>query len=541
MNDYLVSIGENLENEFRNTNACPQNYYVRDPLPNEYVITKEDVIASLKEIDSSKGSGIDFIPTFIIKDAFNSIPLVIAHLMNQSLKTAIFPDKWALASVTPIPKAGDSSNVSNWRPISILPLPGKLLEKICTRLLIMELNANSILSPFQFGFRAGLPTSHAIFHYVKNIIDGINNKKITASIYLDFARAFDSVNYLILLDKLRDMGMSDTLRNWIKGYLANRQICTKFNGFVSPAKKLRCGVPQGSVIGPILFLCYINDIVEIAHRNEIQISLYADDAVIYFTSDSQPLIEVKLQTALNEISLWCRSNHIKLNVKKTKLCCYGTRHNLGNYKIQCNLNDSLLPISKQYTYLGIILDDTMTLESNFNATFKKFSYKIFQFSKICKYLPTDARVLVYKQAILPLVEYVCYLMYLNRKHDIDKLQKLQNRALRLCYNIGDPRTISVHNLHVQANLSTLDQRREKQLLGLMYDISRKREFLRPILMNTRQAEKITLDYEISRCGIYAHSPYVIGCGLWNNLDASIQKAEQRSIYKTKIKDLYRTH
>ena len=167
-------------------------------------------------------------------------------------------------------------------------------------------------------------------------------------------------------------------------------------------------------------------------------------------------------------------------MKKTRLCCYGTRDNQENLKITCKLNDSQLPLSKQYTYLGVILDETLNLESNFNAIFKKFSYRLFQFSKIRKYLPVTTPVLVYKQTVLPLVEYVCYLMYLNRKHDIDKLQKLQNRALRLCYKINDPRLISVPDLHQQAHLLTLDQRREKQLLLLMYVVSRKVEFVKPI-------------------------------------------------------------
>ena len=149
--------------------------------------------------------------------------------------------------------------------------------------------------------------------------------------------------------KLLDMGISETLRNWIKGYLFNRQVCTKLIGFISTSKKLSCGVPQGSVIGPVLFLCYINDIVEMAHKNELCISLYADDAVIYFTSDNEQLIQLQLQFALDDVSRWCKCNHIKLNVKKTKLCCYGTRHNLGNFKICCKLGDSLLPMSKQYT------------------------------------------------------------------------------------------------------------------------------------------------------------------------------------------------
>ena len=128
-------------------------------------------------------------------------------------------------------------------------------------------------------------------------------------------------------------------------------------------------------------------------------------------------------------AVWCTQNHIKLNINKTKLCCYGSRHNLKNCRIQCKLHDTPLSTNKQYTYLGVLLDETLNLESNFNSIFKKFSYKLFQFSKIRKYLPVDMRVLVYNQAILPLVEYVSYLLCLNRKHDIDKLQKLQNKGL----------------------------------------------------------------------------------------------------------------
>ena len=192
----------------------------------------------------------------------------------------------------------------------------------------------------------------------------------------------------------------------------------------------------------------------------------------------------------------------------------------------------------QYTYLGVTLDETLNLESNFNAILKKFSYKLFQFSKVRKYLPINVRLQVYKQAVLPLVEYVSFLLFLNRKHDIDKLQKLQNRALRLCFDIIDPRTISVIELHQRANLLTLSQRREKQLLGIMYDISRKEEFVKSNLVCTRQAAKIVLISEVAQYSIYVRSPYIVGSSLWNNLDANVQKIENKNEYKLRIKDLY---
>ena len=207
--------------------------------------------------------------------------------------------------------------------------------------------------------------------------------------------------------------------------------------------------------------------------------------------------------------------------------------------IKLTLNNTILTLGNQYTYLGVVLDETFNLESNFNNIFKKFSYKLFQFSKIRKYLPVNARVLVYKQAILPLVEYVSYLMFLNRKHDVDKLQKLQNKALRLCNNVIDPRTVSVNALHMQANLLTLLQRRELQLLCLMYDVSKTSiNLVRETLVHTRQADKIILATDIVRYSVYAHSPYVIGCSLWNKLDADIQKIELKPAYKARLRTLY---
>ena len=432
MNDYLTGLGITLSKQFEKNSInhdCPDyNSYDRVPLVHEYTILEDDIIKIIHDIETSKGSGIDFLPTFILKDAFKSIITQTTYMMNQSLHTGIFPDVWAIASVTPIPKTGNLSSVKNWRPISILPLPGKILEKICTRLLLGELDENAILSNEQYGFRAGLSTSHAIHHYVKYIIDGLNDKQITASVYLDFARAFDSVNYDILLLKLRDMGISDMLIKWISGYLCNRQMYTKFNNYTSSIKRLVCGVPQGSVVGPILFLCYVNDIVNVGFDASVRITLYADDTVIYCCSDNIPDLQLKIQQTLYKVSTWCTNNHINLNVEKTKPCLYGSRHQLTNCRLSFHLNDTPIHPCTQYKYLGVILDSTMTLNANINYIFKKFSYKVFQFTKIRHYLDIKTRVLVYKQTIMPLAEYAGFLLNLNRKHDIEKLQKLQNRA-----------------------------------------------------------------------------------------------------------------
>ena len=356
MNEFLTNFSKTLHEQF-DADPVPgnvaNNYYNKPTLLNEYEITNIDIINIIKDIDQHKGSGIDFLPTFILLDAFASIPFVIAHLMNQSLLTGIFPEKWSVATVTPIPKGGDLHNVGNWRPISILPLPGKILEKICTSFLLNELTDNEIISEFQFGFCRGLSTSHAIFHVVKQIIEGINSRNVTVSLYLDFARAFDSVNYRLLLAKLHDMGISLMLIRWIKGYLINRRMCTKMNGHTSTVLPLLSGVPQGSIVGPILFLCYINDIVKVAYDCEIQISLYADDAVLYCTNSDRNILLHRMQHALDSVSAWCIANRINLNTKKTKYCIYGSRNLMSQYDLALYFSDILLQRCKQYNYLGV--------------------------------------------------------------------------------------------------------------------------------------------------------------------------------------------
>ena len=254
---------------------------------------------------------------------------------------------------------------------------------------------------------------------------------------------------------------------------------TKFNNHVSSTKQLVCGVPQGSVVGPILFLCYVNDIVNVSFDPSVKITLYADDTVIYCCSDNILELQFKVQQTLYNVSTWCTTNRMNLNVKKTKPCYYGSRYQLKNIHLNFHLDNTPIYSCTQIKYLGVILDNTMNMESNFNCIIKNLSYKLFQFTKIRSYLDIKTRVLVYKQTIMPLAEYAGFLLNLNRKHDTEKLQKLQNRALRLCYSIQNPRDFSVMDLHSRANLDLLYMRRERQLLGSMYDISKNLSYILP--------------------------------------------------------------
>ena len=275
-----------------------------------------------------------------------------------------------------------------------------------------------------------------------------------------------------------------------------------------------------------------------AHDNNAYISHNADDAVIFVTGDSSEPMSNSLQSSLNDVSTWCEQNRINLNVQKTKLCCYGRRCKLKQFNIVLKFRDKTLNQCHQYNYLGINLDGTMSLETNNNNPFKKFSNKIVQFTKIRRYLPVAIRILVYKQTILPLVEYVSYMFTFNRKIDIDKFQKLQNRALHMCYNIYDQTIISAANLHKNARLLMLHSRRDVHLLNVMYDLRTEEDYISVLVVGTRQADKIIFELDRVDCDVYRRSPYSIGCGLWNNIPTELQKLDNKKAFKDRIRIIY---
>ena len=191
---------------------------------------------------------------------------------------------------------------------------------------------------------------------------------------------------------------------------------------------------------------------------------------------------------------------------------------------------------QKYNYLGVILDECMNLNANFNSIFKKYSYKIYQFGKIRKYIDSKTRVLLYKQTILPLVEYVSFMLSFNNIHDVGKLQKLQNSCLRFCYDVYNPRDMSVQRLHDMANISRLDERRNIQLMNIMYSLKKNNAYRKIGVRITRSVECYVFDIDTIHLGIYSKSPYCKGAKLWNELPNNLKDIADKTQYKNCIKN-----
>ena len=287
-NKFFTSIGITLANTIKQ--KCMQSQSPGNPPPGvnstfkfqEIQVTS--VLKNLSKLKTNKSTGLDRITAQLLKDAAAVIAPSLTQIFNLSLSSSTFPQIWKNGRVTPIFKSGERSNMSNYRPITVLPTLSKILERFVHTQIYNYLTGNKILTSNQFGFRPKLSTSTALAFFTDNILENADNGLITASVFLDFSKAFDTVDHAILLHKLKSVGLDNNSLNWFESYLSSRQQVTSIDNTLSSSLPVSVGVPQGSILGPLLFIIYINDMPNIVKH--CKILLYADDTLLYYSSKS---------------------------------------------------------------------------------------------------------------------------------------------------------------------------------------------------------------------------------------------------------------
>ena len=289
-------------------------------------VSRAKIASLLKTSKSNKATGSDNIPKTSSKEEL-SVPLCI--LANQSFDTGLFPTSEKIAKVTPIYKAsGERSDFDNYRPISVLNVLSKVLEKIVYQQLLEYLEENNLFYQNQYGFRRNKCTQDAVLHLHDHIRDNMNVKNCTDALYIDLSKAFDTVSHSCLLTKLSYYGISGNEFNWISSYLFNRQQYISYNQTKSEMHSVTLGVPQGSILGPLLFVVLINDAYQCLQN--CQMLMYAGDTVLFFSHSSTKIIEEKLSHEGTKLFNWFADNNLVLNLKsgKTELVIYGTSQKL---------------------------------------------------------------------------------------------------------------------------------------------------------------------------------------------------------------------
>lgn len=370
-------------------------------------LTENMLLKEVKATDINKSSGIPGLSSRLIKDAMIIMISEFTFLFNTSLLTCKVPSKWKEAIVIPIPKIANSKNVSDLRPISLLPIPGKMLEHIIHDSLMNHLDSSKLLSRRQFGFRPGLSTVDAITTLVDDVGLYLNNSQLTLATIIDFRNAFDTLDHNLLLKRLAEINLSTDALNWFRSYLSQRSQTTMINGLVSHKAPMKTGVPQGSILGPLLFIIYVNNLPDASTNSKTL--MYADDTVVYTPIDknlpSATLLDY--QKDLNDIAKWCYQHKLSINETKTQIMVLGTnsRTKLNPSSLKLYLNNTLLTCTDTYKYLGVLLNPSLTLTDHINKIFHTVYRKINTLAYPRKTVGQDTSVLIYKTTILPHMEY----------------------------------------------------------------------------------------------------------------------------------------
>jgi hypothetical protein len=389
----------------------------------------------------------------VIKDSMPILGHVLLNIINKSLQDGQFPEEWKQSVVVPVAKKSGTKKVEEFRPINTLPTYEKILEAVVKKQLIEYLERKHILVDAQSGFRKSHSCETALNFVIAEWKDAMDKNEVTVALFLDLRRAFETIDQNILLQKLEKIGIIGKERQWFATYLIGRTQKTKVDGVYSDTIENKLGVAQGSTLGPILFLLYINDIV--SNMNECKIKLFADDTLIYISEKDVNCAIEKMNDELKNLVFWLKINKLSLNLEKTAYMLISNRNIESENTIEMdNVEINKVDFTK---YLGVILDSKLNFNEHFDFVLKKMAKKISFFWRISKKLDQQHRIMVYMTVIAPHIEYCSTILYILNEEKINKLQVLQNRAMRVILGC-DRRTRIATMLEALPWIMTVKQR-----------------------------------------------------------------------------------
>ena len=544
-NDYFINVADNIEKAIPRTSKSPMDYLKAS---NPYSMflsptTKFEVEDVISNLDSTKSIGPNSIPIKLLKVLKPYISQYLEKLVNQSFVEGHFPSKLRSAKVLALFKKGNSELASNYRPISLLPLFSKVFERIMYNKLYKFLTANNIIYPLQFGFQKDRAIDHALIGMTEMIRLTLDNKRFGCGILVDLQKAFDTVNHNILIAKLEHYGVRGNVLQWFKSYLYDRAQYVSINGTSSTPLRVTSGVPQGSVLGPLLFLIFINDMPNASKK--LKFYLFADDTSIYYESETLNEMITRVNKELKLVKKWLNANKLFLNIEKTNYVIFHSTQIKIPPDVRIKIGNKTLKRAKYVKCLGILLDEYLNWKHHITELSKKLSRACGILFKIRNFLPTNLLIDVYNSLFMSYLQYGIVVWGLTFASYIDCIAKVQKKAVRI---ISHQSYLS-HSLPIFKELRLLRVSDIIQLKLLIFVYEAVNNIISSCFhefftynstvhsYNTRQSHRGDIFMVQTNSSLYGlKSIRYLGAKSWNELPMEIRKLSSKKVFEKQLKE-----
>jgi len=504
-------------------------------------VNENFVYKELINLNPCKSTGLDNISPRFLKDGACVLKNPILHIINLSLNNNDVPDDFKLAKVKPLYKKEERTEVGNYRPISVLCIVSKILERAVYNQVEEYLNTKDLLYNYQSGFRKKFSTDSCLIHLTDFIRENTSQGKYTGAVLLDLQKAFDTVDHTILIKKMEKIGLGSL--KWFRSYLSNRKQIVEINGKQSDSKTVTCGVPQGSILGPLLFLIYVNDM---SISVNCKLMLYADDSILLVSDKDHTKVSEFLTLNLNSCFKWLVDNKLSLHLGKTEAIVFGSKrkiNKLKSFEIKCN-GHSIKTVT-MVKYLGVEIDNSISGELIAENVVKKTGNRLKFLYRHSKCLNQHCKKILCSALCQSYFDYACSSWFtgIGIKYK-NKLQIIQNKIVRFITNKDSRSHIGALELQ-EINMINVNDRVNYLKMCHVFKIKNdsnpkylKEKFNEiPHLHNTRYNEPN--NFFLPRVqGTANNTFYFSAIREWNSLPNSIKSINKLDTFKSQLKEHY---
>ena len=544
-NDYFSTVGAKLAQQINvpgNDNDI--NQYLTNPQHNSLFlspISDNEIQNEILKLKIGKSAGLDEIPNKLVKSTSQFITPFLTHIFNLVLSKGKYPDLLKVAKVIPIYKKGDSTLPENYRPISLLSCFNKLLEKMIEKRIKNFLLQNNSLYDYQFGFRTGYSTSQALLEISHTIYSQLNNNNNILGLYLDLKKAFDTVDHTILLQKLSHYGIRGNAHALMKSYLLNRKQTMYVNRVYSGQKNITTGVPQGSVLGPLLFLIYVNDIQTADPGCSMR--LFADDTNVFIHDKNCMNLTIKASQTISNLQKWFNINKLTLHLGKTN---YTVFHCKRDHNKCCPdhfyVNQTKICRASSVKYLGVLIDEDLSWKDHIQDLTNKLVKYTSIFFHIREKIPPAVALQMYYGLVYSRLSYGIEIYGMAKSSTISPLQVMQNRLLKiltfkhrrfptnsLYQELEILKVSDIHNLRLYVMIYKYVTGKLPEIFNNIFQDSESQ----PGTINTRNNSLFNVTRQNNIYGKLMLNNY--GFNLWQRIPISIKQSTTLSSFKSAVK------